>query len=75
MARIFVYDGREFDDPDPSMSVDDVKGTMADMYAEIATARVKTTQRGDDTIYEFEKVAGTKGRGNAPARGNNSGRR
>ena len=27
MARVFVYDGREFPDPDPEMSVDQVKAT------------------------------------------------
>ncbi len=27
MARIFVYDDREFPDPDPEMSVDQVKAT------------------------------------------------
>ena len=26
MARIFVYDDREFPDPDPQMSVEQVKG-------------------------------------------------
>jgi len=30
MARIFIYDDREFPDPDPEMSVDQVKATLAD---------------------------------------------
>ena len=29
MARIFVYDDREFPDPDPQMSVDQVKSTLS----------------------------------------------
>ena len=29
MARVFVYDGREFPDPDPGMSVDQVKATLS----------------------------------------------
>ena len=62
MARIFVYDDREFPDPDPEMSVDQVKGTLADFYGEIANASVKETKRGDDTIYEFQRRVGTKGR-------------
>ncbi len=61
MARIFVYDNREFPDPDPGMSVDEVKGTLADFYGEIANASVKKTKRGDDTIYEFQRRVGTKG--------------
>ena len=61
MARIFVYDDREFPDPDPEMSVDQVKGTLADFYGEIANASVKKTKRGEDTIYEFQRRVGTKG--------------
>ena len=44
MARVFVYDDREFPDPDPDMSVDQVKGTLADFYGEIANASVKETK-------------------------------
>ena len=41
MTRIFVYDDREFPDPDPQMSVEQVKATLADFYGEIANASVK----------------------------------
>ena len=61
MARILVYDDREFPDPDPGMTVDEVKATLADFYGEIANASVKETKRGDDTIYEFQRRVGTKG--------------
>ena len=61
MARIFVYDDREFPDPDPEMSVDQVKATLSDFYGEIANASVKETKRGDDTVYEFQRRVGTKG--------------
>ncbi len=61
MARIFVYDDREFPDPDAGMTVDEVKATLADFYGEIANASVKETKRGDDTIYEFQRRVGTKG--------------
>jgi len=61
MARIFVYDDREFPDPDPQMTVEQVKATLADFYGEIANASVKETKRGDDTIYEFQRRVGTKG--------------
>ena len=62
MARIFVYDDREFPDPDPEMSVEQVKATLADFYGEIANASVKETSRGEDTIIEFQRRVGTKGR-------------
>ena len=61
MTRIFVYDDREFPDPDPQMSVEQVKATLSDFYGEIANASVKETKRGEDTIYEFQRRVGTKG--------------
>ena len=61
MARIFVYDDREFPDPDPEMTVEQVKATLADFYGEIANASVKETTRGEDTIFEFQRRVGTKG--------------
>ena len=61
MTRTFVYDNREFPDPDPQMSVEQVKSTLADFYGEIANASVKETRRGDDTVYELQRRVGTKG--------------
>lgn len=61
MARVFVYDSREFPDPDPGMSVDQVKATLADFYGEVANASVKESRRGNDTVYEFQRRVGTKG--------------
>ena len=61
MARIFVYDDREFPDPAPAMTVDQVKATLSDFFGEIANASVTETARGADTIYEFQRRVGTKG--------------
>ena len=61
MARIFVYDDREFPDPNPEMTVEQVKATLSDFYGEIANASVKETGRGEDTIFEFQRRVGTKG--------------
>ena len=61
MTRLFVYDDREFPDPAPQMSVEQVKNTLSDFYGEIANASVKESQRGEDTIYEFQRRVGTKG--------------
>ena len=46
MARIFVYDDREFPDPDPAMTVDQVKATLSDFFGEIANSSVTETPRG-----------------------------
>jgi len=61
MARIFVYDGREFPDPDPDSSVDEVRRMMADFFPELTNAQVKEAQRGEDTLYELVRRVGTKG--------------
>lgn len=60
--RIFVVDGKEYPDPDPSQTVEQVQQSFADFFPELATAQVKTTQRGDDMVYEFQRRVGTKGR-------------
>ena len=70
MTRVFVYDDREFPDPDPQMSVEQVKATLADFYGEIANASVKESNRGENTIYEFQRRVGTKG---SPALGRKEG--
>ena len=61
MARVFVYDGREHPDPDPSLPVKDVKRIFADFFPEVATAEVRTTQRDEDEVVEFVRRVGTKG--------------
>jgi len=62
MARLFVYDQREFPDPDPNLSVEDIKQMMSDFFPELANAEVKEQQKEDgDTIYEFVRKVGVKG--------------
>lgn len=61
MARIFVYDDREFPDPDPGMSVEEVKRMMTDFFPELSNAEVREHKRGDDTLHEFVRRVGTKG--------------
>ena len=66
--RIFVYDDREFPDPDPEMSVEQVQESLADHFGDLARATVKQSKRGLDTIYEFHRQVGTKG-GGTPEKG------
>ena len=61
MARIFVYEGREFADPDSTKSAEEVKQTMTDFFPELANADTKEVARGEDTLYEFVKKVGVKG--------------
>ena len=59
--RVFVYDDREFPDPDPKMSVDEVRQSMVHFFPELANADTKQSKRGEDDIIEFTRRVGTKG--------------
>lgn len=61
MARKFVYDGKDWPDPDPTKTPEEVRQIMTDFYPELATAEVRETKQGEDTYYEFLKKTGTKG--------------
>ena len=62
MARVFVYDDREFPDPDPEMTVDQVKATLSDFYGEIANASVKETKPGRRHHLRVPAAGGHQGR-------------
>lgn len=66
MARIFVYDQREFPDPDPKLPIDEVRKQLAEFFPELANAEAREERRGEDTVVTFTKRIGTKGR---PRRG------
>ncbi len=61
MARIFIVDEREFPDPDPTLTVDQVREMMANFFPDLATATVTETARDEDTLYSFTRQVGTKG--------------
>lgn len=62
MARVFIYDGREFPDPDPSLSVEDVRKQLGDFFPELTNAETREERRGDDDVrYTFARRIGTKG--------------
>jgi PRTRC genetic system protein C len=61
MARIFIYDGKELPDPDPGMSVEEVRQSLTDYFPELSNAETATGKRGDDETITFKKRVGTKG--------------
>lgn len=63
MARLFLYDGRTFPDPDPRLSVEDVRRQLSDFFPELANADTREERHGDDTLYTFARRIGTKGGG------------
>jgi len=60
-VRVFVYDKREFPDPDPNMSADEVRQSMTTFFPELANAETRQSKRDEDDIFEFQKRVGTKG--------------
>jgi hypothetical protein len=61
VARQIIYDGRTFPDPDPNMSVDEVRQVMSSFFPELANADIKTDKQGEDTVIRMSKRVGTKG--------------
>ncbi len=61
MARVFIYDGREFPDPDPKLPVEEVRKQLSEFFPELGNADTREEKRGDDTAYTFSKRIGTKG--------------
>lgn len=59
--RIFMYDEREFPDPDPTKTPEEVRAMMTDFFPELANAEIREASRGDDTLYVLERRVGTKG--------------
>ncbi len=59
--RKFIYDGREFPDPDPSLSVDEVRQNLTTFFPELSNADTRSEKQGDDTVVYLSKRVGTKG--------------
>jgi PRTRC genetic system protein C len=59
--RIFVADGREFPDPNTTLTVAEVQKMLADFMPELNNADVIETKRGEDAVFTFNKKVGTKG--------------
>lgn len=59
--RVFVYENREFPDPDPGKTIEEVKRIFADFFPELVNAEHTEVKRGEDTVVEFIKRVGTKG--------------
>ena len=61
MARVFVYDGRSFPDPDPALTVELVRQQLAEYFPELANAATHEEQRDDDRVFTFTRRIGIKG--------------
>ena len=74
MARIFIVDGRQFPDPDPNLSVQEVRAQFAEFFPELVNADAREEAKGGDTLITFTKRIGTKGTASAVPRPQRAGR-
>ncbi len=62
LERIFRYNGIALPDPDPAMTPDAVRETLAATYPELTNAVIEGPEiTGETVIYTFKRPVGTKG--------------
>jgi PRTRC genetic system protein C len=62
MTRVFQFNGIRLPDPNPEMSVDNVKALYSAQYPELTTAVVNGPEAGGDKMrYTFDRAIGSKG--------------
>lgn len=62
LKREFTFNGVKFPDPAPTLSPEEVRGVLATMYPDIATASVTGPEAvGDKLRYNFVRAIGAKG--------------
>jgi PRTRC genetic system protein C len=62
LAREFSYNGVRFPDPNPRLSVEEVRSLYATAHPDIVTAAIEGPEIvGSKLIYRFTRAVGTKG--------------
>ncbi len=62
LPREFVFNGSRIPDPDPHMSIDQVRDLLTPSYPEIATATMTGPEdTGTSLRYSFSRAIGSKG--------------
>jgi len=62
LCRYFEVHGVKLPDPNPELSVEEIRGLYSQQYPEIATATVTGPEQvGDKLVYRFSTAIGSKG--------------
>ncbi len=62
IEREFVYHGTSLADPNPKLSIEEVRSFYANQFPELITATVSGPETVDDRLrYRFERAIGSKG--------------
>jgi len=62
LSRVFEFNGVRLPDPDPKLTVEEVRSLYSHQYPDIATAAITGPETvGDKLVYRFTRAIGTKG--------------
>lgn len=62
LTRVFTYNGTQLPDPNPDLSVEEVRDMYVATYPELATAAVEGPSPVNDKMeYTFTRAVGVKG--------------
>jgi PRTRC genetic system protein C len=62
LSRYFEFHGQRLPDPNPKLSVEEVRALYAQQYPDIATAAISGPEAvGDKLRYQFTRAIGSKG--------------
>lgn len=62
LSRVFVFNGAKLPDPNPSLTVEQVRDVYINTYPELATAAVEGPSPVNGTMqYTFTRAVGAKG--------------
>ena len=62
IEREFVYHGTSLADPNPKMSIEEVRSFYANQFPELTTAAISGPEAVSDRLrYRFERAIGSKG--------------
>ena len=61
LVREFIYNGTKLPDPNPSLSLDQVRDIFAQSHPEITNAAIDTAQKGGTITHTFVRSVGVKG--------------
>lgn len=62
LSREFTYNGVKLPDPNPSMTLEEVRAVYTNQYPDLATASITGPETSDGKLrYNFVRAIGTKG--------------
>ena len=60
LKRVFVYDGKKLNDPNPEMTVEEVMDFYSNVHPELNNSTFIEQVKDDSIHYEFKSIAGSK---------------